>query len=83
MPAKKLENYTDEELDSYSIEVQNERDTLKETLRGITAERDRRVAEASVQHTLDLMSDAEKAALHQRVQTTGIESKEVVGEPQS
>jgi len=79
MPPKKIENYTDEELDAKLIELGNERDKIKKEMRELTAESDKRFAQAEAKRKLELMSDTEKAALHQMIQTEGISSEEQVG----
>ncbi len=81
MASKQLTEMNLEELEHAQQTINQERQHLKAQAVAIQHELDRRAVRARAQDALANMSDAEKAVLHQVLNTEGIPSAQVVGTP--
>lgn len=72
------DNMTLEELEKASQAIGAQRDALKMQAQAIQAVIDRKTAEANAQRLIANLGDADKAALLQAIQGSGIPSGEVV-----
>lgn len=79
--AQKLRVLPLKELEERRAKLTEERRALKLELRAVVAVLGERDAELRIQELVSTMSDAEKAALFQRLQADGVPSAEAVGVP--
>lgn len=71
-----------QEIDEKLITLRAQRDEIKEALRELTARRDGLAAQEEARRRVELMGDAERAALLQAISDVGsIDSSEGVGTP--
>lgn len=76
--AKKLENYTDDELTEALAKVDGDMAALRDKKVELAGERERRLNTAEADRVLDRLSDSQKQALLQRLAPQGIESTAAV-----
>jgi len=74
MAQKHYEEMSVDELNDLIQLINNQRDEQRDELLEIRQIRDRKAVQAAARAKLDVLSDAEKAALLQEVQATGIAS---------
>lgn len=72
-----LEQLSNEELDTLSIELQNEKDSILERLRLINKERDIRAAKVRAARQLAKLSGEERDALAQALGVVGLDAGQV------
>lgn len=79
---KNLTGMTVEQLEKYSHELDEKKTAIREEMRQVHAELDKRLAEQGAAATLERLSDAERRALLQMIEEAGgVESLAALGVP--